>query len=92
MKPAAVAQALQSKVYCDERKAAILRCQNDAELEVLLTRDPYDASVHIIPLHFISLDKLQSYADRFKSKFGKIVGLRPTGWTSVMINICCVAD
>jgi DNA cross-link repair 1A protein len=49
----------------------------------MLTTDPHGASVHIVPLRFITRDRLKVYADRFKSKFSHVVGFRPTGWTSV---------
>ncbi|KAJ7105479.1 DNA cross-link repair protein pso2/snm1 [Mycena crocata] len=77
----AVAQAINSKIYCDSRKAGILRCQPDPELHALLTTDPLKADVHILPLGMISLDKLQLYLERFKGAFTKVVGFRPTGWT-----------
>ncbi|KAK7025050.1 DNA cross-link repair protein PSO2/SNM1 [Favolaschia claudopus] len=77
----AVAQAVKSKIYCDARKAAILRCQQDPELHALLTSDPLSADVHILPLGMISFEKLQHYLQRFKGKFTKVVGFRPTGWT-----------
>ncbi|KAF5383774.1 hypothetical protein D9615_003561 [Tricholomella constricta] len=77
----AIANALQSKVYCDARKAAILRCQADVELDALLTSDPLEASVHLVPLGFVTSDKLKGYVDRLKGHFTKAVGFRPTGWT-----------
>ncbi|KAJ7781839.1 DNA cross-link repair protein pso2/snm1 [Mycena maculata] len=77
----AVAQAVNSKIYCDSRKAAILRCQPDPELHALLTADPLAADVHILPLGMISLEKLQRYLERFRGIFTKVVGFRPTGWT-----------
>jgi len=80
---AAVAHALKSKVYCDGRKTAILRCQADPELDALLTLDPLDACVHLVPLGIITSDKLKTYMERFKGSFTKAVGFRPTGWTSV---------
>ncbi|KAH8832957.1 DRMBL-domain-containing protein [Flagelloscypha sp. PMI_526] len=77
----AVAKAVDSKVYCDARKADILRCQPDSELHDLLTIEPLAAQVHILPLGMISSDKLAMYAERFKGAFTKVVGFRPTGWT-----------
>ncbi|KAF5377755.1 hypothetical protein D9757_008069 [Collybiopsis confluens] len=77
----AVARALGSKIFCDTRKAAILRCQEDPELQALLTRNPLDAQVHIVPLGYVNLDKLKEYSEKYKGHFRKIVGLRPTGWT-----------
>ncbi|KAG6812732.1 hypothetical protein H0H92_000949 [Tricholoma furcatifolium] len=77
----AIAHALSSKVYCDARKAAILRCQGDAELDALLTSNPLEAAVHVVPLGLITSDKLKEYLERFKGKFSKAAGFRPTGWT-----------
>ena len=81
--PAAVAKRLCAKVYCDTRKAGILRCQSDPELIAMLTDNPREACVHIVPLGLISTEKLKGYADSWKDTFTKVVGLRPTGWTYV---------
>lgn len=81
----AIAQALHTKVYCDFRKAAILRCQSDPELHALLTTDPVSAGVHLVPLGVITSDKLKTYMDRFKGKFARAIGFRPTGWTYVLL-------
>lgn len=77
----AIAQALKTKIYCDARKAAILRCQNDPELHALLTKDPNEAGVHVVPLGMIVSDKLEAYVQRFKGTYSRVVGFRPTGWT-----------
>ncbi|KAI6164690.1 DNA cross-link repair protein pso2/snm1 [Pisolithus thermaeus] len=79
----AVAQALQTKVYCDPRKAAILRCQNDQHLDDLITSDPLEGGVHLLPLGLVASDKLKSYVQRFKGTFSRVVGFRPTGWTYI---------
>ncbi|TFK51849.1 DRMBL-domain-containing protein [Heliocybe sulcata] len=77
----AIAHTLNSKVYCDKRKVAILRCQSDPELHALLTSDPLEAAVHLVPLSVITSDRLKEYVERFKGHFSKAVGFRPTGWT-----------
>ncbi|KAF8817456.1 DRMBL-domain-containing protein [Phlegmacium glaucopus] len=77
----AIAQALNSKVYCDARKSAILRCQDDSDLNALLTSNPMDAIVHLVPLSTITTDRMKIYLDRFKGSYDKIIGFRPTGWT-----------
>lgn len=79
----AIAQALQTKVFCDSRKAAILRCQADPELHALLTKDPLEGGVHLVPLGVIASDRLKEYVERFKGHYSKAVGFRPTGWTCV---------
>ncbi|KAF8323475.1 DRMBL-domain-containing protein [Cantharellus anzutake] len=77
----AIANALSSKVYCDKRKAAILRCQDDPELHALLTNDPYEAQIHLVPLGALNRDKIGDYLSQFKGAYTRVVGFRPTGWT-----------
>jgi len=77
----AIAKALDTNVYCDSRKAAILRCQSDPELHALLTTDPFSAGVHLVPLGIITPDKLKAYVDKFKVTYTRVIGFRPTGWT-----------
>ncbi|SRR6266576_241079 len=77
----AIAHALQSKVYCDSRKTALLRCQADDELNDLLTSDPLSAVVHLLPLAMIASDRLKAYVQKFQGHFDNAVGFRPTGWT-----------
>ena len=74
---------MNSKFYCDPRKAAILKCQEDAELDALLTSDPKDAIVHLVPLATLTSDRLKIYAERLQGTFDRIIGFRPTGWTYV---------
>ncbi|KAH9975691.1 DRMBL-domain-containing protein [Lactifluus volemus] len=61
----AIAKALNTKIYCDSRKAAILRCQSDPELHGMLSADPFSANVHLVPL----------------GHWTKAIAFRPTGWT-----------
>ena len=68
-------------MYCDTRKAAILRCESDAELDAMLTDDPKAAGVHVVPLAVIATDRLKAYMERWNGYYHKVVGFRPTGWT-----------
>ncbi|KAH6916070.1 DNA cross-link repair protein pso2/snm1 [Coprinopsis sp. MPI-PUGE-AT-0042] len=79
----AVAHALDSKIYCDKRKTALFKCQEDPELHSMLTSNPADAVVHVLPLNMITTDKLKPYLDRFAGQYSKVIGFRPTGWTYV---------
>jgi DNA cross-link repair 1A protein len=79
--PAAVARALDTTVYCDARKAAILRCQNDPELHAMLSTDPVASRVHLVPLGTVSSDRLKDYVARYKGTFSHAIAFRPTGWT-----------
>ncbi|KAH7913856.1 DRMBL-domain-containing protein [Hygrophoropsis aurantiaca] len=77
----AIAQALKTKIYCDARKAALLQCQSDPELQSLLTSDPVEGGVHVLPLGMIVSDKIKPYVQRFKGTYSRAVAFRPTGWT-----------
>ncbi|KAI9638791.1 DNA repair metallo-beta-lactamase-domain-containing protein [Dioszegia hungarica] len=77
----AVAKAIGSKIYCDPRKKGILLCETDPELHSLLTSDPLDAQVHLLPLGNIQLDRMQEYLVRLHPHFDRILSFRPTGWT-----------
>ena len=77
----AIANALNTKVYCDSRKAAILRCQSDPELHEMLTTDPFSANVHLVPLSVATSDRLKEYIGRWKGHWAKTIAFRPTGWT-----------
>ncbi|KAH9988396.1 DRMBL-domain-containing protein [Russula vinacea] len=70
----AIAKALCTKIYCDSRKAAILRCQSDPELHRMLTKDP---SLLIL----VTSDRLKEYIGRWKGHWTKAIAFRPTGWT-----------
>ena len=80
----AIARALRSKIYCDARKTAILRCQDDPDLHSMITNQPLEASVHLVPLGTIASDRLKDYLDRYQGTFTKVIGFRPTGWTYVL--------
>lgn len=79
-----IAQALSTKIYCDDKKLAILHAQDDPELHSLITRDPLEAQVHVCWLQEIKHDALADYlgkysAGRMEGGFTKCIGLRPTG-------------
>ncbi|KAK4057979.1 DNA cross-link repair protein PSO2/SNM1 [Microbotryomycetes sp. JL221] len=81
-----IAKALQTKIYCDERKLSIMLAQDDSELHSMLTREPLEAQVHMVWLQEIKSDSLSDYLGQYHAKhvkggFTRLIGLRPTGWT-----------
>jgi len=50
----------------------------------LLDDDPYSCDVHVMPLHMITSDRLLEYLERWKGRWDKVLGFRPTGWMSVL--------
>lgn len=79
----AVARALNSRIYCETRKRKILECQEDESLMKLLDDDPNSCNVHVVPLQTITSDRLLEYLEQWKGRWDKVLGFRPTGWTSV---------
>ncbi|KAG9100370.1 hypothetical protein FRC06_004202 [Ceratobasidium sp. 370] len=77
----AIANALTSKIYCGSRKHAVFMCQADPALHAMLTKDPTDAQVHVLPLGQISIEKLTEYWELHRKRHDRILGFRPTGWT-----------
>lgn len=58
--------------------------QDDPVLHSLITRDPYEAQVHIVYLQEIKKDDLATYLQTYSTgpgAFTNLIGLRPTGWT-----------
>lgn len=49
----------------------------------LLDEDPNNCNVHVVPLQTITSDRLLEYLEHWKGRWDKVLGLRPTGWTSV---------
>lgn len=47
----------------------------------MLTKDPYEAGVHLVPLGVVTSDRLKEYTERWKGHWVKAVAFRPTGWT-----------
>ena len=92
--PTAIAKALDTKVYCDSRKAAILRCQSDPDLHALLTTDPLAAGIHLVPLALIASDRLKGYMERCREMdfYGRLKGLLVLGPNVELYGVVPEAD
>jgi hypothetical protein len=51
-----IARMLKCKVYAPSKKKRILLCQEDKELQSMLTNNPLEAQVHVVPLRDIRAD------------------------------------
>ncbi|CAG8461808.1 4399_t:CDS:2, partial [Acaulospora morrowiae] len=76
-----IARALNSKIYASDSKRKILLCQENPELTSLLTNDPREASVHVVPIKLLRYDSLQAYLKDLEPTFKYIMAFRPTGWS-----------
>lgn len=76
-----IALRLGSKLYADTTKRRILNSFNDPVMTNLLTSDPLEAQVHLVPLGKTRKDQLFEVLRSFKPHFSKIVAFAPTGWS-----------
>lgn len=81
-----IAQALKSKIYAPQNKLTLLTtCLESPLLASLLTPDPKDAQVHMVPLMEIRPETLAGYLRPLSiaagGRFTRVIGFRPTGWT-----------
>lgn len=82
MKPAVeIAKQLKSKIFVTAAKRRILLCQENKELEDMLTDNPRKAGVHVVPLWHLKADNLSAYLKSMTPTFTSILAFRPTGWT-----------
>ncbi|KAI7866884.1 DNA repair metallo-beta-lactamase-domain-containing protein, partial [Spinellus fusiger] len=76
-----VAKQLGSKIYVTSTKKELLLCQENPELEAMITEDQHEAQVHVIPMNHIKKENLQAYLNSMDPHFTSVIGIRPTGWT-----------
>ncbi|CAG8677436.1 10632_t:CDS:2 [Scutellospora calospora] len=75
-----IAKALNSKIYVSDAKRKIIVCQENPELEALLTDNPREASVHVMCLTKIKPEGLICYLQNLQPTFNHVMAFRPTGW------------
>ncbi|CAG8491430.1 7620_t:CDS:2 [Acaulospora colombiana] len=76
-----IARALDSKIYALDSKRKILLCQENPELESLLTHNPHEASVHVVSIKLLKLESLLAYLKELEPTFKYVMAFRPTGWS-----------
>lgn len=76
-----IAKMLKCKIFATAKKRRILKCQEDEELNSMLTTDPTEAQVHVVSLRDIRGDIMSKYLEDHKSSFDSLIAFKPTGWT-----------
>ncbi|GAN04923.1 DRMBL-domain-containing protein [Mucor ambiguus] len=76
-----IARMLKCKIYAPYKKKRILLCQEDDELKSMLTNNPSEAQVHVVPLRDIRADIMSNYLKEHQAHFTSLIGFKPTGWT-----------
>lgn len=74
-----VAQHLRMKIYVDRRRFKILSALGLPEEKIsLLTTNPRETIIWVVPLGHISFKKMPTYQKR---ESDRVIGFRPTGWS-----------
>ncbi|CEP11716.1 hypothetical protein [Parasitella parasitica] len=76
-----IARMLKCKIYAPSKKRRILECQQDDELNNMLTGNPLEAQVHVVPLREIRADIMSNYLKQHRPQFTSLVAFKPSGWT-----------
>lgn len=84
----AIALALKTKIYASPAKIRICSQLGDPELTALMTNNPHEAQVHMQMLMELRAETLAEYLDHHRPHFGRVIGLRPSGWSyrPTMVN------
>ncbi|ODV94612.1 hypothetical protein PACTADRAFT_50483 [Pachysolen tannophilus NRRL Y-2460] len=81
-----IAKTLNCKVYANISKRDILNTFDWPELKNLITDNPYETQVHLIPMGYLNNDNLENYFHPFRNHFTQMVVFRPTGWSYLSQN------
>ncbi|CAF0917142.1 unnamed protein product [Rotaria sordida] len=78
----AIAKALDCKIFVETRKFRILNQLENTDLSQRLTTNPNETNVHVVGMGSITQSMLQTHLDKYSLKYNKIIGIKPTGWTT----------
>ncbi|CAF0727805.1 unnamed protein product [Adineta ricciae] len=78
----AIAKALECKIFVEARKFRILNQLEDDDLSNRLTTKADETNVHVVGMGSVTPPMLQTHADKHSLKYTKIIGIKPTGWTT----------
>ncbi|KAJ4402245.1 DNA cross-link repair protein PSO2/SNM1 [Gnomoniopsis sp. IMI 355080] len=77
----AIALALKTKIFASPAKIRICSQLGDPALTALMTNNPHEAQVHMQMLMELRAETLAEYLDHYRPHFGRVIGLRPSGWS-----------
>ena len=78
---AAIARALNCKIYCEKPKMNVLMCLDDEDLKSRLTRDPKATPLHLVGMDAMRTDVLHDYRNKYFPECEFVIAFKPTGWT-----------
>ncbi|KAI8060007.1 DNA repair metallo-beta-lactamase-domain-containing protein [Gongronella butleri] len=75
-----LAKQFGSKIFVTEQKRRILLCQENPDLESLITTEQEEAQVHVLPLMDLKADNMHAYLKSLSHRFTTLMAFKPTGW------------
>ncbi len=80
----ALAKALSSLIYVPEYKRLIFNTFEWEEFTSILTDNPKEALVHIVPMGILNKNDISDYLEPYlPNHFTHVTAIRPTGWTGL---------
>lgn len=77
----AIARQLGGRIYCSPRKRTILDCLRWPALAELLTDEPEEAIVHLVPMGDLEAEAIGAMLNALWPRFTHALAIRPTGWS-----------
>jgi len=78
------AQRFNCKIYVTATKLQVIKClELPQDTLERFTGIPNEAKIHVVPMCYLSLPRLEYYLRKTSSRYRKLVAFRPTGWTFV---------
>jgi DNA cross-link repair 1A protein len=93
----AIATALDCKIFVEARKYRVLSQLENNDLSRRLTTNPNETNVHVVGMGSVTqpvsyetffffsyflLKMLKIHMDKYSLNYNKIIGIKPTGWTT----------
>ncbi|CAF0996744.1 unnamed protein product [Adineta steineri] len=78
----AIAKALDCKIFVEARKFRVLNQLENDDLSKRLTKNPHETNIHVVGMGSVTQPMLQTHIDKYSLKYSKIIGIKPTGWTT----------
>lgn len=76
------AQAINKRVYVEKAKYKTILCFNwSSDLMNRITIDEKETNLWVVPLGQINIGNLEKILKENSSRFNKVIGVQPTGWT-----------
>uniref|UniRef100_A0A1B0CG65 DNA repair metallo-beta-lactamase domain-containing protein n=2 Tax=Lutzomyia longipalpis TaxID=7200 RepID=A0A1B0CG65_LUTLO len=68
------------RVWLEGKRRQAVECMENPRLLEVLSADPCNAQIHVLPLGKLSYDYVVHYMSQFENEFTHVLAIRPSGW------------